>query len=206
MHEIETLEELAVRTKGFIDLERANAEVELFASASQRVNVEPRCEGKKEKKDRREREKPQSEGPRLNPREVPEYFTPLNRQISAILVEMERRSLARPPMPRKNGHTMGKDAESYCSYHKAKGHKTDDCRVLKRDIEKLIQRGMLKEFVAGRERSRTPPRRARSPVNQEQSGPSQGKRVINLITGGFGAGGEGSHAREVYATQISTAA
>lgn len=45
---------------------------------------------------------------------------------------------------------MGKDGEMFFRYHKTKGHKTDDCLILKRDIEKRIQRGMLKDFVAGR--------------------------------------------------------
>lgn len=79
MHEIETLEELAVRAKGFIDLERLKSEVELFVSASQRVNADPRCEGMKENSNRSEKEKPRSEAYRKNPREVPEYFTTLNR-------------------------------------------------------------------------------------------------------------------------------
>lgn len=53
VHEIETLEELAVNDKGFINQERANTEVEMIGSASQRANVEPRREGKKEKIDKR---------------------------------------------------------------------------------------------------------------------------------------------------------
>lgn len=50
MHEIDTLEELAIWAKGFIYLDRVNVEVELFVSASQKANAEPRCEGKNEKK------------------------------------------------------------------------------------------------------------------------------------------------------------
>lgn len=87
-----------------------------------------------------------------------------------------------------------------------KVHKTDDYQVLKRDIAKLIQKGVLKEFVVGKERSRMPPRITRSPANQEQFGHSLGKRVINMIARGFGAGGEGSHARKFYTTQFSSAA
>lgn len=52
---------LAVRDMGFKYLERANADVDLLASASQGANVEPKHEGKNEKKDMRKREKPQSE-------------------------------------------------------------------------------------------------------------------------------------------------
>lgn len=54
MHEIETLEKMTVMVKGFIDLKRANGEIELFASPSQWANVELIGEGKKEKNDKRE--------------------------------------------------------------------------------------------------------------------------------------------------------
>ena len=47
--EIETLEELASRAKGFIDLERANIEANLLTT-SLRVVPESRCDGKKEVK------------------------------------------------------------------------------------------------------------------------------------------------------------
>ncbi|KAL2461595.1 reverse transcriptase [Abeliophyllum distichum] len=36
----------------------------------------------------------------------------------------------------------------YCRYHRSAGHDTDDCRDLKGEIERLIRRGHLKEFVA----------------------------------------------------------
>lgn len=104
---------MAVLAKSFIDLERANTEVELFALASHRGNVEPMRGGKKEKKNMRKREKPRSKVPRSHPREALEYFTSLNRQISTLLVKMKRRSQARPLMPRKNGQPMRKDVESY---------------------------------------------------------------------------------------------
>lgn len=51
---------MVVWAKGFIDLERVNVEVEVFVSALQRVNIEPRREEQEEKKNRRKREKPQS--------------------------------------------------------------------------------------------------------------------------------------------------
>lgn len=84
----------------------------------------------------RKQEKTHSEALRENPRQVLEYFTPLDRQILAILVEMERRLLARPPMPQKNDQPVGKDSESWCRSHKSNSHMAEDCWVLKRDIEK----------------------------------------------------------------------
>lgn len=40
------------------------------------------------------------------------------------------------------------DLNLYCRYHRAKGHYTDDCHILKRDIETEIRNGHLKTFVA----------------------------------------------------------
>lgn len=70
VNEIDTLEELVVQDKGFIDLERANPDVELFTSGSQRSNVEPWCEGKNDKIDKREIEKPWFEVLEPHPREA----------------------------------------------------------------------------------------------------------------------------------------
>lgn len=35
----------------------------------------------------------------------------------------------------------------YCTYHKDKGHITEQCRVLKVHLEQLVKVGYLKEFV-----------------------------------------------------------
>ena len=35
----------------------------------------------------------------------------------------------------------------YCTYHRDKGHTTEQCRVLKDHIEQLVKAGHLKEFV-----------------------------------------------------------
>lgn len=53
--------------------------------------------------------------------------------------------------PQKNGAPMGFDLDQYCWYHRCKGHITDDCKILKRDIVILIQKGFLKNFVVRRE-------------------------------------------------------
>ncbi|XP_075658748.1 uncharacterized protein LOC142628557 [Castanea sativa] len=36
----------------------------------------------------------------------------------------------------------------YCTYHKDKGHTTEQCRVLKDHLEQFVKAGHLKEFVA----------------------------------------------------------
>ncbi|KAK3039686.1 hypothetical protein RJ639_027027 [Escallonia herrerae] len=40
-----------------------------------------------------------------------------------------------------------RDAQLYCQFHKDHGHTTKECKVLRREIENLIARGHLKQFV-----------------------------------------------------------
>ena len=40
-----------------------------------------------------------------------------------------------------------RDNSKYCRYYKDHGHETDDCWKLKEEIEKLIQRGQLQQYV-----------------------------------------------------------
>ena len=38
-------------------------------------------------------------------------------------------------------------SDKYCRFHRDRGHTTEECHHLKNEIEKLIQRGHLKEYV-----------------------------------------------------------
>ncbi|GAA0150236.1 hypothetical protein LIER_37083 [Lithospermum erythrorhizon] len=48
------------------------------------------------------------------------------------------------------GNPGKRDQNRYCNYHREHGHKTSECRILKIEIEKLIQRDYLKEFTGGK--------------------------------------------------------
>ncbi|KAK3007251.1 hypothetical protein RJ639_016151 [Escallonia herrerae] len=48
--------------------------------------------------------------------------------------------------------TDRRDAQVYCQFHKDHGHTTEECKVLRREIENLIARGHLKQFVKTNER------------------------------------------------------
>lgn len=62
-------------------------------------------------------------------------------------------------------------SKKFCRYHNSGGHNTNGCRALKEDIEELIQKGKLRQYVkkdgdqgAIRKRTRSPSRkRSRSP-------------------------------------------
>ena len=45
------------------------------------------------------------------------------------------------------GHSSRRNQNLYCTYHRDKGHTTEQCRILKDHLEQLARSGHLKEFV-----------------------------------------------------------
>ncbi|KAL0394775.1 UNVERIFIED_CONTAM: hypothetical protein Slati_4443700 [Sesamum latifolium] len=73
-------------------------------------------------------------------------YTPLKAPRAEILVVTERQGIIQWPLQmRKNSKRMKSDR--YCLFYKDRGHSTEECLHLKDEIEKLIQRGYLKEYV-----------------------------------------------------------
>ena len=48
-----------------------------------------------------------------------------------------------------------RDKKKYCRFHKDHDHYTEDCRDLKEQIEKFIQKGKLQRFVKKGEHNRS---------------------------------------------------
>ncbi|XP_027082124.2 uncharacterized protein [Coffea arabica] len=87
---------------------------------------------------------------------------------------MEQEGLSRPPRPLA-GDKNRRDQGLYCAYHRDVGHDMEDCCHLKKDIEKLIRRGHLGQFIRD---ERVDQRRGR-PKSDHLSysrGPPQGLR------------------------------
>nr|XP_023914798.1 uncharacterized protein LOC112026346 [Quercus suber] len=49
--------------------------------------------------------------------------------------------------PNKMGDPLRRNQNLYYTYHRDKGHTTEQCRVLKDHIEQLVKAGYLKEFI-----------------------------------------------------------
>ncbi|VFQ84065.1 unnamed protein product [Cuscuta campestris] len=81
-------------------------------------------------------------GPKLL---FPNELTPLTHPVSAILDFTEHQGLVEydPRFPPICTVSEG----PYCRFHRAAGQDTDACKVLKREIENLIQAGYLRQFV-----------------------------------------------------------
>ncbi|XP_021607785.1 uncharacterized protein LOC110611708 [Manihot esculenta] len=81
-----------------------------------------------------------------------------------------------------------RDPDKYCQYHRTHGYDTTNCYQLISEIERLIKRGHLRNFVKKPEEERPQPnptaerpqRAGAGPVNDGSSG------TINMIVGGTG--------------------
>lgn len=62
-------------------------------------------------------------------------FTHLTRKLSTVLKEMERNNLEMPPAPRKARGHMGRDLHLPYNYYRANDQDSDDCFMLRRDID-----------------------------------------------------------------------
>lgn len=86
---------------------------------------------------------------RINKRSLGKYtnFSLTEQTNIIVLSEMKNKSSTMSTSPRKNFYTKCGDTNDQCDYHTAKGRKTYACRILKMDIESLIQWGLLKNFM-----------------------------------------------------------
>lgn len=126
-------------------------------------------------------------------------FTLLNASRSTILSEIKDRDFFRWP-DRMNPATANKrDRSKYCEFHRDYGHETDQCGHLKREIELLIQRGNLSQYVRGKDASA---QQAEAPTAApRQADPGAPKNIIYIITGGLAAGGSTVAGQKSYARQ-----
>ncbi|XP_012829108.1 PREDICTED: uncharacterized protein LOC105950302 [Erythranthe guttata] len=73
-------------------------------------------------------------------------FTPLKAKLVDVWMVAEQKGLVQPPRQMKENLKRQK-SEKYCEYHRDRGHTTDECFQLKQEIERLIKKGHLGEFV-----------------------------------------------------------
>ncbi|XP_026420327.1 uncharacterized protein LOC113316340 [Papaver somniferum] len=72
-------------------------------------------------------------------------LTPLNIQL-AELYEKIIKDLS-PPRPLPAETRDKRDKSKYCKFHKDHGHKTENCRALQIEVQRMIDAGKLQEYV-----------------------------------------------------------
>ena len=128
-------------------------------------------------------------------------YARLNAPRSQILMEIEKEGGVRWPKPiRTDPEKRNKDL--YCRFHKDTGHKTDDCRQLKDEIEFLIRKGKLSRYTRDADRNpRDNDSRDRDNDDHDRRTEPRGP-VINMISGGPTAAGLSSNSRKAYAREV----
>ncbi|KAL5540826.1 hypothetical protein UlMin_043796 [Ulmus minor] len=118
--------------------------------------------------------------------QIPRFreYTPTTVPVATIYTENEHLGIFTIP-PAIKTPVNRRDNTKYCRYHRDIGHITEECRVLKDEIERLIQRGQLRNYV--RDENRQP----------RQEGEDIEVRVII----GGPATGDTNRARKNYARQ-----
>ena len=141
--------------------------------------------------------KRQPERERQSRRYAPKHFTPLTARPERILKEVYESKIFPEALPSRV-HIMGGNKDAWCKYHRVRGHDTDDCIHLKREIEKLIQNGKLRGYTRGK---RDEDGEGTNRSRDDRRG-DEGKHTLNTISGGFAGGGESSTSWKNYARQI----
>ncbi|GAA0164637.1 hypothetical protein LIER_20229 [Lithospermum erythrorhizon] len=112
--------------------------------------------------------------------------------------------------PRNHLKSFDSQLSLWISDDEDHGHDTDECRVLKAKIEKLIKRGQLCELVkkdqmgSPRGYRESPPRKYTNDRRQER-GNDNSPRVtgrVDTISGGIAGGGDTSNARRKYDRRV----
>jgi hypothetical protein len=122
------------------------------------------AEGKGKSRERRSRRAEPFQGRNQSQNQK---WTPLNTTLSNVLMEIKRDPAFRWP-PRMRTPPEKRNNKKFCEYHNDHGHQTEDCMVLRKEIELLIQNGKLVKFVASEKRGdeetrRSPQRRIEGP-------------------------------------------
>ncbi|XP_052181931.1 uncharacterized protein LOC127794725 [Diospyros lotus] len=105
----------------------------------------------------------------------PVSYTSLNASRAEILLALEDKNYLRRPPPLKSPPNT-RSKKKYCCFHRDHGYETEDCIQLKEEIQELINRGYLRDFVSqggvnsGRVESQ-PEHRRRSPTPGTVPGP-----------------------------------
>jgi hypothetical protein len=122
---------------------------------------------------RRKRKVPRTSERRVEPfqgrnQSQNQKWTPLNTTLSNVLMEIKRDPAFRWP-PRMRTPTEKRNNQKFCEYHNDHGHQIEDCMVLRKEIELLIQNGKLVKFVANEKKGTEEARRS---PQQRIEGPS----------------------------------
>ncbi|XP_019168365.1 PREDICTED: uncharacterized protein LOC109164065 [Ipomoea nil] len=158
----------------------ANAEV---AEKRKKEEEEGQSRGDRAPQPQEDRRPPRSRrdwGPRLA---LLRHLIPLTQPMSVILDHAEDMGIVSFPEECLKISPKA-DPKKYCRFHQQRGHDTDECMVLKRQIEELIQREYLGQYVkrSGQDHAKGPDNAQKKRDGTGPSTSAQRKRELGQLT------------------------
>ena len=105
----------------------------------------------------------------------------------------------RPPV--KFDKILGPQKESWCEFHEAFGHHINNCLALGYQLDELVKKGFLKDYLAG---STMTPDTATPEEGQAHEVPTH--QEVHTISGGFSGGGPTASQRKKYVRSVNLVA
>ncbi|XP_031120334.1 uncharacterized protein LOC116023472 [Ipomoea triloba] len=117
-------------------------------------------------------------------------YTPLTRPMAEVLEYAQACHMIQLPAPARDCPNKNK----YCTYHRNRGHDTEECHVLKGLIEDLLRSGELAQFAKKKKKNRRSWKKffkksdkegkGKEPDQDREPPPQGAKQVIHVIFGG----------------------
>ncbi|GKV06489.1 hypothetical protein SLEP1_g18383 [Rubroshorea leprosula] len=158
--------------------------------------------------------RPNSAPPQQPAGKTPVNWTAFNLPRSQIFMQIKNKMDLRRLGPMRTAAAT-RDHTRYCDFHQDHGHTTEQCNSLRSELESLVQKGMLNEYIQRVEQPRfvreqgSQHQAIRNPLNRQGVGYQQAPpplpppaRVIHMITGGLEAGGLSSKQRKLYVREV----
>ena len=138
-----TMAEALLKAQKYMNAEEALAAIDGVDKTKKKERKDDRRGQKRDRTDRRNNE---GNKRREDKNPCPVKFTPLVMPVDQILIEIKDEPSLKWLRPLHLSPNM-RDKRKYCRFHKDHGHYTEDCRDLKEQIEELIRRWKLQQYV-----------------------------------------------------------
>ena len=143
--------DMLLKVQKYMNAEDALAAIKDVEKPGDRGRKDDECRGqKREHPNRRSNDglrRKEDKGPRTV------KFAPLIMHIDKILTQIKGEHYLNWPRPLHSSPNVN-DKNKYCRFHKDHGHNTEDCRDLKEQVEELIRKGKLQNYVKKNEYSK----------------------------------------------------
>ena len=137
----------------------------------------------------------------------PMKFIPLVMPVNQILTKIRDEPSLKWPRPLRSSPNM-RDKRKYCRFHKDHGHYTEDCRDLKEQIEELIRRGKLQQYVKNGDSTKYSQKGQHEGFQRDedhsQPRPPTALGEIKTITGGPTTGGSFRSLKKSFQRQVNS--